>query len=550
MGAIQGLRFLLILFNLLSPLCCSYFCIGQTNVQDNTTRWQYGCTSGELYQCKYLIDIRVVFFFSHKKIPFLSNSQTAISTRGQQKKTNPLPHWLDYAQEKCGRQIVEDTKILLKILVLYIPLPLFWALFDQQGSRWTFQATRMNGDIGFYNIKPDQMQVVNPLLILTFIPLYEAIFYPLLAKVGIKRPLQKLTMGGIFAGIAFFLSAAVENRLEETYPVLPDASEAQLRLFNGFPCNYTGNYDGITKINLGPYGYFEEKHIQVNANKSNVYPYTLQLAGSNVANCPNAITGSYKLTSAEAQSVFLSSATPTEQDSFLEEPNKSRTGDPVVRLLIAANDVKKYILYSQDGIDRYASDSKNRSTFTVPGGVYTIVLNGKEISKQTLNMGSVSTIVFREIGTDVYEQTLHEIAPANSMNMLWLLPQYIVMTLGEVMFSVTGLSFSYAQAPDSMKSVLQACWLLAVAVGNVIVMIIAGARLFKSQVHEFLLFAILMLVDMLIFMVLAYYYKGIKYNKPSDLTIDGNNKGTIVPSAPPAASADNGGHTNEGFTKE
>lgn len=82
--------------------------------------------------------------------------------------------------------------------MLYLPLPFFWALFDQQGSRWTFQATRMDGDVGFYTIKPDQMQVVNPLLILIFIPLYEVAFYPVLNLIGVRRPLQKLTGGKKF----------------------------------------------------------------------------------------------------------------------------------------------------------------------------------------------------------------------------------------------------------------------------------------------------------------------------------------------------------------
>ena len=51
-----------------------------------------------------------------------------------------------------------------------------------QGSRWTFQATRMNGDIGTYTIKPDQMSVVNPLLILILIPLFESVMYPSFKK--------------------------------------------------------------------------------------------------------------------------------------------------------------------------------------------------------------------------------------------------------------------------------------------------------------------------------------------------------------------------------
>lgn len=102
----------------------------------------------------------------------------------------------------------------MRILVLYLPLPVFWALFDQQGSRWTFQATRMNGDMGSWDIKPDQLQVLNPLLILVFIPLYDVAIYPLLAKIGIRRPLQKLTIGGILAGIAFVISGLVELELE------------------------------------------------------------------------------------------------------------------------------------------------------------------------------------------------------------------------------------------------------------------------------------------------------------------------------------------------
>lgn len=43
----------------------------------------------------------------------------------------------------------------------------------------------------------------------------------------------------------------------------------------------------------------------------------------------------------------------------------------------------------------------------------------------------------------------------NSVNMLWQVPQYIVITAGEVLFSITGLEFSYSQASPTMRSVLQ-----------------------------------------------------------------------------------------------
>lgn len=75
------------------------------------------------------------------------------------------------------------------------------------------------------------------------------------------------------------------------------------------------------------------------------------------------------------------------------------------------------------------------------------------------------------------------------------------------MFSVTGLEFSFTQAPESMKSVLQACWLLTVSFGNLIVIVIAEVKFFKSQASEFFLFSCLMAVDVLFFIALAMRYK-------------------------------------------
>lgn len=60
-----------------------------------------------------------------------------------------------------------------------------------------------------------------------------------------------------------------------------------------------------------------------------------------------------------------------------------------------------------------------------------------------------------------------------------------------------------------MKSVLQAAWLLTVAVGNIIVLIVAQ---FSGLVQwaEFVLFSCLLLVVCLIFSVMGYYYVPLK----------------------------------------
>ena len=48
-----------------------------------------------------------------------------------------------------------------------------------------------------------------------------------------------------------------------------------------------------------------------------------------------------------------------------------------------------------------------------------------------------------------YAIILHTITKESSLHMLWLLPQYIVITAAEIMFSITGLEFSYSQVRDA-----------------------------------------------------------------------------------------------------
>ena len=50
---------------------------------------------------------------------------------------------------------------------------------------------------------------------------------------------------------------------------------------------------------------------------------------------------------------------------------------------------------------------------------------------------------------------VYEVITPNSVHIFWLLPQYIVVTVGEILFSITSMEFAYSQAPKSMKSVIQ-----------------------------------------------------------------------------------------------
>lgn len=111
---------------------------------------------------------------------------------------------------------MEETRVALKVLIIFITVPMFWALHMQQSSRFIFQATRMNGDLGWYTIKPDQMIVLNSILVLLLIPFFERIGYGLLQKIGVKSMLHRMIFGNCCTIVAFIIASLVEMQVEKT----------------------------------------------------------------------------------------------------------------------------------------------------------------------------------------------------------------------------------------------------------------------------------------------------------------------------------------------
>ena len=107
----------------------------------------------------------------------------------------------------------------------------------------------------------------------------------------------------------------------------------------------------------------------------------------------------------------------------------------------------------------------------------------------------------------------------------WQLLGYVILTLGETMVSITGLEFSYTQAPNSMKSSVMALWLLFIASGEFFVGLFnawdvnADGTKKLTDFQYFSFFTIVMFVAAAVFVVLACFYKGRTYLQ-SQLTPD------------------------------
>jgi len=88
----------------------------------------------------------------------------------------------------------------------------------------------------------------------------------------------------------------------------------------------------------------------------------------------------------------------------------------------------------------------------------------------------------------------------------WQAPAYLLISVGEVLVSVTALEFAYTQAPQSMKSVIMSLWYLTIAAGSLLTAAVAKLNRFHGAWY-FGFFALLMLFGALAFSWVARRYR-------------------------------------------
>jgi proton-dependent oligopeptide transporter, POT family len=111
-----------------------------------------------------------------------------------------------------------------------------------------------------------------------------------------------------------------------------------------------------------------------------------------------------------------------------------------------------------------------------------------------------------------------QIDAGDKPNVGWQILAYVLLTASEVMVSITGLEFSYTQAPQKMKSAVMAAWLFTISLGNQFTAILnfliptlrkSGVNLDGAAYFRF--FTLLMLVTATLFVFVARRYRGKTY---------------------------------------
>jgi len=105
------------------------------------------------------------------------------------------------------------------------------------------------------------------------------------------------------------------------------------------------------------------------------------------------------------------------------------------------------------------------------------------------------------------------------VSVFWQLPQYILISLGEILISVTGLDFAYSQAPISMKAFIASFNLSMVAIGDLCAGVIYTSVSGMDRHNVFFLFSGLMFVNLIVFAFFAKRYRFKRYSdKPQEGT--------------------------------
>lgn len=114
----------------------------------------------------------------------------------------------------------EGLDAIGRLIPLYLFVAIFWALYDQTASAWVIQAELMDRTTwwpsltsGFpfitverQEVLSSQLQAINPILILIYIPIFSYVIYPLLGRCFRLTSLRKVAIGFFLTAAAFAIS--------------------------------------------------------------------------------------------------------------------------------------------------------------------------------------------------------------------------------------------------------------------------------------------------------------------------------------------------------
>lgn len=104
-------------------------------------------------------------------------------------------------------------RALAGLIPLFILIAAFWCIFDQTASAWIEQAQKMDRHFLIWELNPAQLQAINPLFILTLIPVFTLVIYPQMNRLMEVTPLRRIGAGFILTLATIYVSIWIEQQI-------------------------------------------------------------------------------------------------------------------------------------------------------------------------------------------------------------------------------------------------------------------------------------------------------------------------------------------------
>ncbi|HWA97396.1 MAG TPA: POT family MFS transporter [Pirellulales bacterium] len=110
----------------------------------------------------------------------------------------------------------DGWRALARLVPIYLCVAVFFSLFDQTHSAWVLQARSMDRHFLGLEIEPDQLQAINPVLIMILVPLFSYVVYPALGRTRFApvTPLKKIAIGMFITVPSFAIVAGAQQLID------------------------------------------------------------------------------------------------------------------------------------------------------------------------------------------------------------------------------------------------------------------------------------------------------------------------------------------------
>jgi POT family proton-dependent oligopeptide transporter len=128
-------------------------------------------------------------------------------------KFDPGDNFWAGAQKRYSDKEISAARSVSPILFVMALIPVFWSLFDQTNSTWVLQGEKMMHTtfLGL-DIGAEQMQSMNPLIVMVLVPLFTLGIYPRIGKFA--SPLRRMSYGMFLAAVSYLIVAALQKQIE------------------------------------------------------------------------------------------------------------------------------------------------------------------------------------------------------------------------------------------------------------------------------------------------------------------------------------------------